>query len=252
MSWARQLYERIFYTAALLYFGLGGLVITALGWVAYRFSRSRANQLRGRRVISAAFRGFLSFLRASGLVKCDTAALDALKSQRGLVLAPNHPSLLDAVIILAQVPEAVCILKAGLLRSPFLGGGARWAGYISNDGGASLIRRAAAELRAGGQLLVFPEGTRTHSEAPGGLNPCKGAFALAAREAQAPVQVIVLRYDPPLLGKGRPLFATPRFPLTIRAELGPLLPPPAPHEEVRSWMAEVEAWFRQTLSTPRQ
>lgn len=249
MNGGRQVYEKAVTAVGFLYFGLGGLAITALGFVAHTVSRSRTNQLRGRRLISLAFRGFFALLQASKLVFLDTSALDRIRHQRGLILAPNHPSLLDAVVILARVPDAVCILKAGLLRSPFLGGGARWAGYISNDAGASLVRQATAELHAGGQLLVFPEGTRTWPDAPGGLNPCKGAFALAAREAQAPVQTILLRYDPPLLGKGSPLFQQPRFPLKIRAELGPLFPPPPPHVEVRPWMVEVEAWFRQALTS---
>ncbi len=247
MKAARWMYEWLVTAAGFLYFGLGGLVVTGIGVIAHALSRSRANQCRGRRVISLAFRGFFGLLRASGLVVIDTAALAPLKAEPGLILAPNHPSLLDAVVILARVPEATCILKAGLLRSPFLGGGARWSGYISNDAGAGLIRQATAELRAGGQLLVFPEGTRTTPDAPGRLNPCKGAFALVAREAQAPVQTIVLRYNSPLLGKGRPLFRRPHFPIVIHATVGRRFSPPPPHEDVRPWMAEVEEWFRSEL-----
>ena len=55
----------------------------------------------------------------------------------------------------------VCITKASIWDNWFLGGGARLAGYIRNDAPVNLIRRSVAELRAGHQLLVFPEGTRT-------------------------------------------------------------------------------------------
>ena len=39
----------------------------------------------------------------------------------------NHIALWDAVFIVAQIPELICLMKGAILRNPFLGGGARLA-----------------------------------------------------------------------------------------------------------------------------
>lgn len=232
-----------------IYFGLGSLLYTAVGAVAAAVTQDRAGRLRGRRAVAAGFRSFLGFWKASGLVTIDTSALDPLRGQPGLIIAPNHPSVLDAVFIMARLPEVACVLKAGLLHSPFIGGGARWSGHIRNDAGAGMVRQAAAELAQGGQLLVFPEGTRTRPDADR-VNAFKGAFALIARSAQAPVQTVLLRYNTTLLGKGWPIWKIPSYPLVFRAELGRRFDPPHPEADLRAWMAEVEAYFRESLTDP--
>jgi 1-acyl-sn-glycerol-3-phosphate acyltransferase len=248
--WLRWPYEAAVSALAFVYFGIGGLAYTVAGMLGAAVTRDRAGRLRGRRAVGAGFRSFLGFWKLSGLVTVDTTALNALRGEGGLIIAPNHPSILDAVFIMARLPEVACVLKAGLLNSPFIGGGARWSGHISNDAGAGMVRQAVAELaEPGGQLLVFPEGTRTRPDA-GQVNAFKGAFALVARAAQAPVQTVILRYNSRLLGKGWPLWKVPAYPLVFRAELGRRFDPPPPDGDLRAWMAQVEAYFREALEEP--
>lgn len=171
-------------------------------------------------MIGHGFRALLAVLRALGLARYDLSALDALRGERGLVVAPNHPSLLDVMLIASRLPRAVCITKARLWDNPFLGGGARLAGYIRNDAPLPMIRRAAAEVRGGANLLIFPEGTRTVVRP---VNPLKAGVALIAREAGAPVQVVFIETGTPYLRKGWPLLRKPPFPLAYRACLGPRL-----------------------------
>ena len=247
IHWLRRPYEAAVSLLAFAYFGIGGVLYTLVGGIAAVFSRDRSGHLAGRRAVSAGFRSFLGFWKLSGLVTVDTAALEPLRGQEGLIIAPNHPSILDAVFIMARLPEVACVLKAGLLRSPFIGGGARWSGHIRNDAGAGMVRQAAAELAAGGQLLVFPEGTRT---VPGArpTNPFKGAFALIARASQSPVQTVLLRYNTELLGKGWRWWRVPRYPLVFRAELGKRFDPPPADGDVRAWMNEIEGYFKTALT----
>jgi 1-acyl-sn-glycerol-3-phosphate acyltransferase len=246
LSLVRWPYDVVVTVLGALYFGLGGLLYTVVGTIGAAVTQGRDSRLRGRRAVGAGFRSFLGFWKWSGLVTVDTSALDTLRGQPGLIIAPNHPSVLDAVFIMARLPEVACVLKAGLLHSPFIGGGARWSGHIRNDAGTAMVRQAAAELAQGGQLLVFPEGTRTRPEADR-VNGFKGAFALIARSAQAPVQTVILRYNSRLLGKGWPLWKVPDYPLVFRAELGRRFDPPPPDGDLRVWMAEVEAYFRGAL-----
>jgi len=69
------------------------------------------------------------------------------------------------VFIIARLPSAVCIIKNQIMMNPVLGGGARLAGYIANDGVTHMIRDAEKSLEEEGQLLLFPEGTRTQPDA---------------------------------------------------------------------------------------
>lgn len=57
-----------------------------------------------------------------------------------LVVA-HHPSLLDAVVLFALLPQDDCIVNAARARNPFLWGVTRATGYVSNTGLAALAAR---------------------------------------------------------------------------------------------------------------
>ena len=107
--------------------------------------------------------------------------------------------MLDALLVVARLPRGVCVMKAELMRNIFLGGGARLARYIRNDVGRGMVRDAVASLREGGQLVLFPEGTRTVG-AP--INPFKPGITLIAQLAQVPIQTVIIETDSPYLAQG--------------------------------------------------
>ncbi len=117
--------------------------------------------------------------------------------------------MLDALLIVAFVPRGVCIMKAALMNNVFLGAGARLARYIRNDTALGMVRGAVTCLREGGQLVVFPEGTRT-VQAP--INPFMPGVTLIAHLAQTPIQTVLIETDSPYLRKGWPIWRLPRFP----------------------------------------
>jgi 1-acyl-sn-glycerol-3-phosphate acyltransferase len=193
-----------------------------------------------RAMASGTFRGYLAVLRAVGVLRVDLSPLDALRGGP-LVVAPNHPSLLDAVFVISRLPDSTCIMKAELWDNFFLGAGARMAGYIRNDTPRTMVRLAVDSLKQGGQLLVFPEGTRT-VRAP--VNPLKGAFALIAKKSRTPVQIVFIETDSPFLRKGWPLWKRPEFPLVYRVRLGPRIDASGPTEDT---LAQVDAVFAREL-----
>jgi 1-acyl-sn-glycerol-3-phosphate acyltransferase len=189
------------------------LPATLLYWLLPR----RLSAPFGRFMITQGFRALLGLMRLTGLARFDLAALDALRDEPGLVIAPNHPTLIDAVLVASRLPRVVCITKASLWQNPALGAGSRLAGYIRNDSPHRLVRRAAEAISGGCQLLIFPEGTRTVTPP---LGPFKPGFALMARQADAPVQTVLLETNSPYLRKGWPVWRRPDFPLVYRARLG--------------------------------
>jgi 1-acyl-sn-glycerol-3-phosphate acyltransferase len=192
----------------------------------------------------AGFRGFIAAMQAMGIFRCDLTALDALRDAGALIVAPNHPALLDAVLVISRLPRVVCITKASLWDNWFLGGGIRLAGYIRNDTPLTLVKQARRELRAGHHLLIFPEGTRTVAPP---VNAFKAGFLLIARQAGVPVQTVFIEGESRYLTKGWSLFRKPDLPLVYRARLGRRFEVP---RDLHGFNAELERYFRTEL-TPR-
>lgn len=162
-----------------------------------------------------------------------------------MILAPNHPSLLDAVLIMACVPNVTCVMKASLMGNPFLRSGARFAGFIRNDAPRNLIHQASEALRRGSHLLIFPEGTRTAADADR-VDPFKGGVALISSITGLPVQPVYITSNSPYLGKGWPLLRRPRFPLAFSVSLGRPLAI-APGETLRDFLHRAELQYRSDL-----
>jgi 1-acyl-sn-glycerol-3-phosphate acyltransferase len=230
-----------------LAFGLGFLAFLCLGWslqaaILHLLAPDAWARALGRFVIMAGFRFYLRVLGLFDICRFDLRALDALRGQGPLIVAPNHPSLLDAVMVLSRLPNVACILKAGLLHSVLFGAGARLARYIPNDAPLAMIKRAVGELRRGGQLLIFPEGTRT-TRAP--VNAFQGGIGLIAARAQTPIQTVFIEADSAFLGKRWPLLRPPNFPVTYRLRLGKRFEPP---KDAHLFMRELEEYFAAELS----
>lgn len=86
------------------------------------------------------------------------------------VIAAKHQSFLDILAIAHAVPQCAFIMKREVLRVPIMGYYARKAGCIPIDRarGAEAMTRIISEIEASrgdedglGQLIIYPEGTRT-------------------------------------------------------------------------------------------
>jgi 1-acyl-sn-glycerol-3-phosphate acyltransferase len=240
----RSAYElSVFYTTWLV-FGLVSAVIGAFMAAAGVVLPAHLGRQLGQWMISGWFRLFLGYLRVTGLVKLDLTALDQIKHDRQLILAPNHPSMLDAVLVISRLPRVTCIMKAKLWDNAALGGGSRLAGYVRNDSNAHMVRAAVESLAAGGQLLLFPEGTRS-VEHP--VNPFKGAVSLIAKKSHAEVQTIFIESNTAFLGKHWPTLKRPNFPLRYSVRLGRRFAAPTSHDDSKLFAHELETYFRQEL-----
>jgi len=214
----------------------------SLGWslfalVLHPLLPRAAGRRIGRAMISRGYACFWAIARFSGMLRLEGQALDVLRDEPGLVLAANHPSMLDALMLVARLPKSACIMKASLMRNPFLGPGARLARYIRNDSPRGMVLLAVDDLRAGGQLVLFPEGTRT-TQAP--LNPFRSPLTLIAKLANAPIQAVFIDTDSPYLGKGWPLWRLPPLPIVFTVRLGRRFAPAADHAALQQ---EIEAYF---------
>jgi 1-acyl-sn-glycerol-3-phosphate acyltransferase len=133
-------------------------------------------------------------------------------------------------------------MKTEVLNNVFLGSGARLARYVCNEPPLQMIREAVTDLQRGGVLLLFPEGTRS-IQAP--INALKASVGVIAKRAAVPVQTLIIETDSPYLSKGWSLLHRPPLPITYRVRLGRRFEPP---EDVRAFMAQLEAYFLEELA----
>jgi 1-acyl-sn-glycerol-3-phosphate acyltransferase len=189
------------------------------------------------------FRSFLAIMETAGAWRLDLAALDELRDAGPLIIAPNHPCLLDAVLVISRLPNAVCVMKQALMGNFLLGPASRLARYVHNETLIRLASHADAELRLGGQLLLFPEGTRSTADPIGPLTEAVGAVA---RHSAAPVQAVIIEADSRFLGKGWRVTRRPTFPLAYRVRLGRRFDPP---RDVRAFTTELERYFTRELAS---
>ncbi|MBP0597863.1 1-acyl-sn-glycerol-3-phosphate acyltransferase [Herbaspirillum sp. LeCh32-8] len=188
-------------------FGLGGLMLRLIVFplldLAVRDRRRRV--LLARQVIRLAFRSFVEMMRALGVIRYEISGLERLR-RRGLLILANHPTLIDTVLLMAFVQHADCIVKNALWRNPFTRGPIRAAGYISNEQGPDLIDDCIDSIRGGGNLIIFPEGTRTPID--GNMTFKRGAANVAVR-GECPITPVYIRCTPLTLSKGEKWWDVP-------------------------------------------
>jgi 1-acyl-sn-glycerol-3-phosphate acyltransferase len=225
----------------LLHLGAMSLTWNLVCLLLYPLLSREQGVVVGRAAISSVYRGFWLCTRWLGLMRIDDAALDALSADAGLIIAANHPSMADAMLIVARVPRGICIMRTSLMRSPFLGAGARLARYIRNEPPRGMIRSCVANLREGGQLVLFPEGTRTITPP---INPFRPGMTLIAQMAQVPIQTVFIRTPSRYLAKDWPIWRAPEFPVEFEIRLGQRFEPEEDHVGL---LRRIEAYFVQEL-----
>lgn len=221
--------------------GLGCLLYSALALVLGGMLRGRSARRCGRLLATLGFRVYLRGLEIVGVTRFDLRALDNLRGAGPMVIVANHPGLLDALMLISRLDGVACVFKASLLRSPLWGAGARLAGYIPNDWFLGSVNLAVEELRAGRQLLLFPEGTRT-DRAP--LGEFRSGAAYVAQRAGVPIQTVLIEQDTDFLGKDWRWGQRSDLPMYFRIRLGRRFDPPA---DPRAFTRELRTYFLEAL-----
>jgi 1-acyl-sn-glycerol-3-phosphate acyltransferase len=174
-------------------FGAGSLVLAFLIFPALRLSISDRQKFR-RRLRSAVSRNFRWFIQMMGfmnVVKVKISSRQTLAQAGNVVMVANHPSLLDVVILIAFVPNADCIVKAGLWRNPIVNRVISRV-YIPNSlGFDATLARCAASFDEGNALIIFPQGTRIINNLDNKLQRGSAQIALRTGRDILPVKIAV-------------------------------------------------------------
>jgi 1-acyl-sn-glycerol-3-phosphate acyltransferase len=137
---------------------------------------------------------------------------DDIKSIRSSVIVCNHLSYLDPLLLISLFPRHKTIVKSTFFSVPIFGWMLKQSGYIpsTSEGRLSELMIARIDamdgyLASGGNLFIFPEGTRSQDGTIGRLNT--GAFKIA-RLCRTPIKVLHIRNTNKLFTPGKFLFNT--------------------------------------------
>lgn len=199
-------------------FGLAGLVVALALPVLDRLPGTKLErESRAQRLIHRMFRAFVGYMRAVGILDVTVHGAERLRAPGGLLLAANHPTLLDVVMMGALMPQLDCVVKKEAWSNPFMRGPIVAAGYIPNEAGDELIDLCAERAARGRCVLIFPEGTRSPKGALGPLR--RGAAHMALRSGR-PLVPVFIGCDPPSLMRGQSWYDVPVRPMQYTIEIG--------------------------------
>ncbi len=150
-----------------------------------------------------------------------TEGTDNIPAAGGAVVAANHVSFLDPLLLPLVVPgrRVMFLAKAKYIDKPYLGWFLRGVGVIpvtagEPGGGGDTVSAGVAAVRAGHLVGIFPEGTRSPD---GRLRRGKTGVARIALEAGVPVIPAGISGTDRAFPRGARL---PR-PLPVRIRFGP-------------------------------
>jgi 1-acyl-sn-glycerol-3-phosphate acyltransferase len=193
-----------------IYFTLGFFLLFSPRYVAAllrRVDREAAFQRLNQRF----FRGFFRLLDL--ITPGVTLRIrDEVRTIRSSIIVCNHLSYLDPILLISLFEKQKTIVKSAFFNVPVFGRILRQSGYLPSQAGgdyASLMIRNIENIReylaSGGNVFIFPEGTRSRTGRLGPFN--KGAFGIA-RYCRAPIQCLMIRNTNRLFVPGRFRFNT--------------------------------------------
>lgn len=174
-----------------------GFVFTLLwtaGWISLALAVFAATGNRRWPLRMASCCWAPGLLRVAG-ARLEVEGLERVDWSQPHLLVANHQSIINVCALFRATPVPLrFLLKQEMTRMPFVGWYAKATGmlFIERDNrraGALLRRQAAALLRDGVTLCLFPEGTRSRT---GVVAPFKGGAFQSAIDAGVQVVPVAL------------------------------------------------------------
>ncbi|HET9701031.1 MAG TPA: MFS transporter [Burkholderiales bacterium] len=141
---------------------------------------------------------FIVWMLIHSVYRLERSGLEHIPEQGPAVIACNHVSFVDALVIMAACRRPIrFVMDHSIFRLPVLSFVFRTAGAIPIAPGKedpelkeAAFREVAEALRLGQLVGIFPEGRITDS---GELNPFRGGIARIVEETPVPVVPVALR-----------------------------------------------------------
>jgi len=231
------------------YYTLGFVLFFApFYFLAYCFAKKRRTAFQKLNHIF--YKGFFGLTKLL-IPSCRWQIPEAVRKIRSSVIVCNHRSYIDPILLISIYARHTTIAKARLFGIPAFGAILSLSGYIPStargrfaDLMVDRIEGMDRFLASGGNLFIFPEGTRSRDGRIGSLN--KGAFKLA-KMCKAPVKVLFIENTEKLFKPGKFLFNA-HSPNTITVALAGEMNPDYRSDQfsINGLVAEVHALLEKT------
>lgn len=212
MKWIHCLLDLSVTLVLWAYYTLGFVLFFApFYFLAYIFAKNR--QTAFQKLNHVFYKGFFGIIKRL-IPACRWQIPKEVQEIRSSVIVCNHRSYIDPILLISLYAQHTTIAKARLFRIPVFGTMLSLSGYIPSEAGGrfaelmmDLMERMTGFIASGGNVFIFPEGTRSRDGRIGNLN--KGAFKIA-RRCNAPVVVLFIKNTDKLFPPGKFLFNTRR------------------------------------------
>lgn len=155
-------------------------------------------------------------------IKVTVNGLTHIDPTQSYVYMCNHQSNFDIPVLLACLPvQFRWLAKAELFKIPIFGRAMRGAGYVKIDrfnqkSAFESINEAAAKIKNGVSVMIFPEGTRSRD---GKIKTFKKGGFVMALDAGVPIVPIILKGTRTIMEKGSLKINTGEVSLNIEAPI---------------------------------
>jgi len=177
------------------YFTLGYVIFFSPFYLAAIFF-SANREFAFQKLNHIFFKSFFSLARAL-IPRLAFNISDEVRSVRSSVIVCNHLSYLDPILFISLFKKHKTIVKSAFFKVPIFGLVLKIAGYIPSKAGRAFsslmierIETMGDFISSGGNLFIFPEGTRSKDGRIGAFN--EGAFKIALR-CKAPLKIFFIK-----------------------------------------------------------
>ncbi len=214
-----RIYRGLLVLLEMILFGLGALFIGCVLFPLLSLKyKGKERRKKFARIIKNSWKFFISVMEISGEIKVH---IDGnLSDIKGKVVVASHPSFIDIILLIGNMPASLCLAKKSLLKNPVMRNIVKSL-YIINDVEPEIFKKSAVEaLEDGYNIIIFPTGTRTLPGEDVKIHKGAAQIAIAAGVDIVPVRI---ETDFPFLIKNHfPLDAgvkTVNYKLTVQPEI---------------------------------
>lgn len=214
-----RIYRGLLVLLEMILFALGALYIGCVLFPVLSLKyKGKERREKFAQIIKNSWKFFISVMENSKEIKVH---IDGnLSDIKGKVVVASHPSFIDIILLIGNMPLSLCLAKKSLLKNPVMRNIVKSL-YIINDVDPEIFKQSAIEaLKDGYNIIIFPTGTRTLPGEEVKIHKGAAQIAIAAGVDIVPVKI---ETDYPFLIKNHfPLDAgnkTVNYKLTVMPEI---------------------------------
>ena len=146
--------------AEICFFGIGALIIGCIIFPLLSLFIKEENQRKlFSNIIHSSWNFFVGLMKNTRIININ---IDGdLSKVKGKIIAASHPSLIDIVILIGNMPNSLCLAKKELLKNPVMHNIVKSLYIINNIEPEIFQKNAMKALADGYNIVIFPTGTRT-------------------------------------------------------------------------------------------